>query len=247
VVAIGAAAAVVAAWVGVAVFAGPAHTKTNTAGALNSSTPDTAAPQAPNGYGAYNRRGTSGVVQSVDGATVTVLDGDGQSVAVHTTTATTFVKTVPVSVGEVTPGDTIMASGVYSDANATLTAGRIAILDAGGGQGQGQGGSRGFPVDGGNYATGTVGAITGDHLTLNLFDGTALTVLVTPQVMVTAPAAGALSDLTKGKSITVRGQVGDSGDVNAYQIQEGTIGDLFGHQPLANAGSFGLTPRQVQS
>jgi hypothetical protein len=244
VVAIGVAAAVVAAWVGVAVLAAPAHTKANTTGALDGTSTDTAAPQAPNGYGASNRRGTTGVVQSVDGATVTLLDGNGESVAIHTTAATTFVKTVPVSVEKVVRGTTIVASGVYSEANATLTAGRIAILDAGGGQG----GSRGFPVDGGNYATGSVGAITKDHLILNLFDGAALTVLITPQVVVTAPAAGSINDLTRGKPITVRGQVGDNGEVDAYQIQEITIGDLVGRQPSANTGSLGLTPgRVVQS
>ena len=238
-VAIGAAVIVVAGWVGVAVFRTPAHTAAPTAGDAASATGNADAPvPSPARTG---RRATIGVVQFVNGDTLTLLDGNGQSIAVHTGDSTRFTKTVPVGVGRLATGDTIVAFGVYSEASASFVAGRITIVSE---TGAAQGFGRTFTGGEGDSASGTVTAIAGTELTLNGSDGRMLTVDVAPSATVMAPAVGSIGDMAPGKPIAVRGAVADNGDIDAYQIQEGATGSPVGvgPEPLHGTGSLGLTP-----
>jgi len=251
--AVGATVAVLATWVVVAVFVAPGGSKTNSLAQISG------APTAGNtgyGYGfgggnggapgGFSRRGTSGVIQAVAGPTITLLDRSGASVTVQTTTQTAYTKTVNVGVHQMRAGDTIVASGLYSAANATLTAGRVTIL---GTSGTIPGGGRAFSATQGNTAVGTVTSIAGDQLTVDLSDGSLLTVIMSPSVTVSAPMAGSLRDLVQGESITVRGPSDANGDVEASQIQEGTnagfFGPGFGRSPINSGGSFHLTPAGV--
>ena len=207
--------------------------------AAQSPAPSSAFPQTPNRSGGIYRGATGGVVQSVDGLTLSLLDRNGQSVAVHTTASTAFVKIVPVSVAQLKAGDTISASGVYSGANGPLVAGRIAILAPGAAT---PGPGRTFAGSQGASAMGRVGGIDGDGLTLKQFDGTELSVVISPSATVTAPVPATLRDMARGDSVTVRGSVGADGDVVAYQVQEapsaGYFGSAgFGRDPTRGVGS----------
>ena len=75
---------------------------------------------------------------------------------------------------------------------------------------------------------GRVGGIDGDGLTLKQFDGTELSVVISPSATVTAPVPATLRDMARGDSITVRGSVGADGDVVAYQVQEAPSAGYFG-------------------
>jgi hypothetical protein len=241
IVAIGAAVALLATWVAVAVFLAPGGSKaTGLAQGNGSPTPGSNSYGygfgSGAGPGAFSRRGTSGVIQSVVGPTITLLDRSGATVTVRTSTDTAYTKTVKASVQQIHAGDTIVASGLYTAANATVTAGRVSILRA---TGTIPGGGRTFSAAGGNTVVGTVTSIGGDHLTVDLSDGTLLTVILSPSVTMTAPVAGSLRELARGESITVRGQGDGDGALIASQVDEGTSTGFFG------AGPGGFTPSGV--
>jgi hypothetical protein len=190
------------------------------------------------GPGGFSRRGTSGVIESVVGPTITLLDRTGATVTVRTSTDTAYTKTVKASVQQIHAGDTIVASGLYTAADATVTAGQLSILRA---TGTIPGGGRTFSASGGNTVVGTVSSIAGEHLMVDLFDGTLVTVILSPSVTMTAPVAGSLRELARGESITVRGQGDGNGGLLASQVDEGTSTGFFG------AGSRGFAPNVVQS
>jgi hypothetical protein len=238
----------VAAWVGVAAFLSPVAGRAKTT-AAQSPGPSSAFPQTPNRSGGIYGGPTGGIVQSVDGLTLSLLDRNGQSVAVHTTASTAFVKIVPVSVGQLKAGDTISASGVYSGANGPLVAGRIAILAPGAAT---PGPGRTFAGGQGDSAMGRVSGIDGDGLTLKQFDGTELSVVISPSATVTAPVPATLRDMARGDSVTVRGSVGADGDVVASQVQEapsaGYFGPAgFGRDPTRRVGSGSNSGPVVES
>jgi hypothetical protein len=146
-------------------------------------------------------------------------------------------------------GEIIAASGVYSGVNGTLVAGRIAIVASGPAN---LGPGRPFAGGQGNVATGRVGAIDGDHLTLLQFDGTELSVVISPSAAVTAPVAATIRDMARGDSITVRGSVAADGDLVASQVQEapgaGYFGSAgFGRNPSGSAQSGSRSGSVVES
>jgi hypothetical protein len=227
-------------WVGVAAFVTPGGTSTTTTGALGSDgslQPFGNGSQAPLGNGSaggFLRRGTTGTIQSVHGATLTVVDRQGQPITVTTSPGTVFTKTVAGSARDVRKGDRIVATGVLADANDTLTAGRIAVL----GSGPAPGTNPLAPSPAG-VASGTVTAAAGDRLTISEADGTAVTVVLAPSTAVTVTAAGSIGDLKTGQTVVVRGAVNPDSSIVASTVQQGGVAGGFGGGSFSRSFSGG--------
>jgi hypothetical protein len=235
----GVAVVAVSTWVGVAVLAAPSPARTATATSSGGTF------QAPGGGGdGFFRRGTTGTIQSVHGPTLTLIDRQQQPVLVTTTAQTVYTKAVVGSARDVKRGDFIMVSGVLSEADSTLTAGRVTILGAA----SPSLGARLLPPGGRTPATTSIGVATGtvtdtngDSWTLNQFGGGLVTVLVGPATIVSRMGSGSLSDLKPGQTVVVRGSVSDDSSIVAADVQEG--GDLggFGGGALGRAPQDGAT------
>src|SRR5579859_3800230 len=126
-------AGILTAWYAVGTaFSSRVRTNVPPSGALNAPTPPGPgggiitfpAPGGVGGFGSFSRRATVGTIQSVDGATFTVLTGPGQTVEVTETISTVIIKAVTMSVGQVKKGDLVVASGTLSAATGELAAQR---------------------------------------------------------------------------------------------------------------------------
>ncbi len=225
----GVAVLALSAWVGVAAVSGPKPSRTATAGAAGNGFPTTGGP------GGYSGRGTAGTIQSVHGPDLILLDRQGATVPVTTSSQTVFLKTVVGALRDVKRGDTIVASGVFSASGEALTAGRIAVLRSRGRTpgGPASPGARTLAPNQPAVATGTVAAMAADTWTIDMTDGTSLAVLVGSSTAVTTTTTGSLADLKAGDTVMVRGTVNDDGSVDASQIQQGGGSAVFG------GGQFG--------
>ena len=84
----------------------------------------------------------------------------------------------------------------------------------GGGAGGGMGG----------FTSGTVTAVDGDVVTLELEDGSTVTITATDDTTVTTTDDATVSDLAEGDSLTVMGEADADGNVAATSITEGASG-----------------------
>lgn len=86
----------------------------------------------------------------------------------------------------------------------------------------------------GRGATGTVGSVSSDQMTITTAAGGSRIVLLTPTTTVTevSSATKALTDLASGQNVTIVGSTNADGSVTATQIVIGNVG-LFGR------GGFG--------
>jgi hypothetical protein len=93
-------------------------------------------------------------------------------------------------------------------------------------------GQGGFPGDGdgtgsapggaaGGFTTGTVAAVDGSTVTLELADGPTVKVTTTDDTTVTTTDEAAVDDLAEGDSLTVTGEADADGNVAATSITEG--------------------------
>jgi hypothetical protein len=94
---------------------------------------------------------------------------------------------------------------------------------AGGGQG-GAGGAAGGGAPGGGFTAGTITGISDGTITIQLADGTSLTVSTTADTTVRVTTEADLTSLATGDEITVIGQKDASGDLAATAISEGAGG-----------------------
>jgi len=97
-------------------------------------------------------------------------------------------------------------------------------------------GASGRPRGGGNFgggfgggATGTVGSVSSDQMTISTASGAQRIVLLTPTTTVTqiTSAAKALSDIASGTTVTVIGTSNPDGSVTATSVVIGNV-NLFG-------------------
>jgi hypothetical protein len=99
--------------------------------------------------------------------------------------------------------------------------GRFGGGGAGGGAGAGTGAGAGAARTGqagGNATTGTVKLIDGDTVYITTSDGQTVIVKTTGSTAVNVAQAGTLKDLAPGASVTIQGQTGSDGSVNATSI-----------------------------
>lgn len=123
-------------------------------------------------------------------------------------------------------------AGGYVVANATSTNtanGRTFTGDNGQGFAPGASfrpGRNGF----GGGASGTVGSVSSDQMTITTAAGGSRIVLLTPTTEVTqvTSATKAVTDITSGETVTVVGTANPDGSVTATRVIIGDVGNLFG-------------------
>lgn len=129
-------------------------------------------------------------------------------------------------------------AGGFAVANATATK-ATAGVGANGGNFGGQGfpNASGRPRNGANAgfgggASGTVGSVSPDQMTITTAAGGSRIVLLTPTTTVTevTSAPKTTSDITSGKTVTVVGTSNPDGSVTATQVIIGDVGG-FGRGP----------------
>ena len=87
------------------------------------------------------------------------------------------------------------------------------------------GGTGDAPTGGmGGFTSGTVTGIEGDVVTLELEDGSTVTITATDDTTVTTTDDATVSDLAEGDSLTVMGEADADGNVAATSITEGASG-----------------------
>ena len=135
-------------------------------------------------------------------------------------------------------------AGGFAVANATATKATAATGGNGGNVGgQGFPNASGRPRGGGQFgggATGTVGSVSSDQMTITSAAGGSRIVLLTPTTTVTevTSAPKTISDITSGKNVTVVGTSNPDGSVTATQVIIGDIGG-FGRGPGGRGGADG--------
>jgi hypothetical protein len=127
-------------------------------------------------------------------------------------------------------------AGGFAVATATSSRSTAATGGNGGGDANGQGfgpGASGRPRNGGGGfgggASGTVGSVSAEQMTISTQAGGSRIVLLTPTTTVTqvSSATKATSDITSGETVTVVGTTNPDGSVTATRIIIGDVG-LFG-------------------
>jgi hypothetical protein len=125
--------------------------------------------------------------------------------------------------------------GGYVVANATTskTAGAGTAFAGGDGGGQGFGpNASGRPRNGGfgGGASGTIGSVSADQMTITTQAGGSRIVLLTPTTTVTQVTAAtkAVADLTSGETVTVVGTSNPDGSVTATRVIIGDVGTFLG-------------------
>lgn len=129
----------------------------------------------------------------------------------------------------------IAFAGGFAVANATAT--KATVADGGNG---GNFGGQGFPnasgrPRGGGFgggASGTVGSVSSNQMTITTAAGGSRIVLLTPTTTVTevTSATKSASDISSGQNVTVVGTTNPDGSVTATQVVIGDIG-AFGRGP----------------
>jgi hypothetical protein len=141
------------------------HTPAATAVATFGAGAGTGANRTGTGQGAGNGTGaaagggaTTGQVKVLDGATMYVLDRDGNTIRVSTSASSRFSKTVDGTVQDVRPGDNVIVQGTKG-ADGSVEASSVTIGGAGGfaGRGGGRGGGTGGGTGGGGRGGGAAG------------------------------------------------------------------------------------------
>lgn len=136
-------------------------------------------------------------------------------------------------------------AGGYLVANATATTTRSTANVAGdnGGQAFGPGASfrtrnAGGAAGFGGDASGTVGSVSADQMTITTAAGGSRIVLLTPTTTVTqvSEATKAVSDITSGETVQIIGTSNPDGSVTATQVIIGNIGSLFGGRGFGGGG-----------
>lgn len=138
----------------------------------------------------------------------------------------------------------IAFGGGYLVANATSTStanGRTLTGDNGQGfGGQGFGPNASFrPRNGfGGGASGTIGSVSADQMTITTQAGGSRIVLLTPTTTVTQVTAAtkAVTDLTSGETVTVVGTANPDGSVTATRVIIGDVGTFLGGRGFGGGG-----------
>ena len=152
----------------------------------------------------------------------------GGTVDVQTSGSTAVTRSVSGTVSDLVPNATVVVSGPLN-ADGTYAASTVVIgaLGSGalGGAGGGNRNGTAAPRQGGGSfggaragTAGTVKAVNGADVVLTTAQGSLVTVVTSPSTVVTKRVAGALSDLTPSKMVTVTGSQNADGTDTATRI-----------------------------
>lgn len=128
----------------------------------------------------------------------------------------------------------IAFGGGYVVANATTTRSGNTALAGGDANGQGFGPNASFRTRNaggfGGGASGTIGSVSADQMTITTQAGGSRIVLLTPTTTVTQVTAAtkAVTDLTSGETVTVVGTANPDGSVTATRVIIGDVGTFLG-------------------
>lgn len=190
-------------------------------------------PAAPGAGGAANPvagrlggRATVGVVEQADAASITVKTQDGTSVKASVGAGTAYQKTTTIALSDVKVGETVVATGQEDPAGA-LTAQAIQVGAAGGAA---QGAIGGFQNPGGGAGAGgqaararaiigTVEAVDATSLTVAVEGGQKVKLTLASGASINRTIAATLNDVTAGETVSIIGQAGADGVVNAVTVQ----------------------------
>jgi len=222
-----------------------ACSSTSSPATSSTTTPATSPPNSA------QRQGVNGTIASIIGNTLTLTASLGQ-VIVNVDSGTIIEKTVNGTLSDLGQGEFVTITGT-TGSGGNINATSITVRPQGqGGQftpptgatpGNGGGFTRpmnspgnGFPNGGTGLpgAVGTISGINGGILTVTTAQGQ-VTVNVDSNTVIQKTAAGALSDLSVGDSLTVFGTLNSSGVINAASIMV---------RPEGQGTAFSLTPRE---
>lgn len=182
------------------------------------------------GRGAGTVSSITGKVTKVDGATLSVQQGDSATISVTTTAETAVRKLVVGALTDLKAGDIVTIDGTKTGDTA-VSARSVTNLGSvpGGGGAGGPGGGRGQggPPAGGvaPAVTGQIKSVDGGTLTVQGFDGTSVTVSTTPGTVVRMQQPGALSDIKSGDTLVIQGdKTGDTAFLARTITNQGTSG-----------------------
>lgn len=189
-------------------------------------------------------RATSGMLQSINGTTLTISTPQGSDVTVTYSSATRFTQQSAIAATTLKEGTFVTVVG--SNANTTFTATRITVTTAttssggfpkfSGTPGTGRfsgnnpcfnrrqfgtpGTGTGQPGSSSNFRglIGTVSQVSSTSLTLTDTTGAAYSVTITPQTQITQTSSVTATALKTGMALTVSGTKGNNGGINARAI-----------------------------
>ncbi|MCB0962418.1 MAG: hypothetical protein KDA98_03820 [Acidimicrobiales bacterium] len=263
-VAAGVVAAVVAGGAAILLGGGGSGTEQTSTAAAASADEGAAAEPGPGEFGAGP--GTRGTVAANDGSTLEVEGVDGTASTVTTDDETTVVATLDGQLADLEVGDGVVVTASADDesvAERIVDRGDLELAGAGGPGGGGQP-SEGFePPEGGDFeppegveppegleppadgealpagamTIGTVSAVDGTSITVELDDGTTSVLTVTEATEVQVATEIAVADIEVGETVSVVGEQDDE-SIAASTIQVGDGGGFgFGGRPGGPAGA----------
>lgn len=175
-------------------------------------------------------RGTTGTVQKVDGKVISVAAQDGAPVKAAVNDSTVFVKTTTITAADIKVGDTVTIVG-QAAADGALAAQQVTVgaatqVGALGGGALGRGaGATGAGGQAASLTTvaGSVQKVDGTILTVAQQNGQAVNVTLGPSARLQKSEQGTLADVTVGAQVTITGQAGSDGVVDAVMVQIGAL------------------------
>jgi len=202
---------------------GQAATPSAAQGVLPTATPQSgqASPRgAQSGLGPL-RGAAAGVVQQIDGKTLTVATQAGATVKATVTDTTTYLKSVPIALSEIRAGDAVTVIG-QDESDGAIAARTVQV---GAAMQQAAAGARQTGTT--RIISGTVQKMDGSTLTVSAADGQAITVKISSDTRLGRIEAATLADVKVGEQVTIMGQAGADGVIAATSIQIGAQIGLF--------------------
>ncbi len=191
-------------------------------GVLPTATPQTgqASPRgAQSGLGAL-RGAAAGVVQQIDGKTMTIATQAGGTAKVTVSDTTTYQKSVAITLGEIRVGDAVTVVG-QEGSDGVIVAQNVQV----GVTMQQAAGAR--QIGGMRVISGTVQKVDGNTLTVAVAGGQTATVKTSGDTRLSKMEAATLADVKVGEQVTILGQAGTDGIIAATGVQIGAQVGLF--------------------
>jgi hypothetical protein len=219
--------------------------------AKTTTVPAAGATGAANGGRQGARPGTSGVIASKSGSSMTVTTANGQTVQVATTGSTVVTRTVSTTLSGIHVGDHVVARGTTTGSAMAATGvtdfgANAPTANASGGNGFGGGGGGGRAAGSNGSAAnrqanpgaqGTVTAVSPSGLTINDATGATITVTTNGSTTFSATTTSTFASLVVGEQVQVTGSTGSDGAVTATAIRVG--GGGFGGNGGPNNNAAG--------
>jgi hypothetical protein len=175
-------------------------------------------------------RPVGGTIQSIKGSSFTVketgFNGQTTTTQVDTNDKTTFREMVSGALSDLKVGDSVAVTGttadnVFTATQISETTGQVNVVRGGGPQFNSNAAPpQGFRNGDGDIRVGEISKVEGDTITLNSFDGTAVTVKTTANTKVRVSKTIALKNLKVGDTVRVFGTT-NGNKLTATEVTKG--------------------------